>query len=151
MMKTYFPSSSLRKPKSLAAQIRNAERQVLKRQQEVSARASTLIQKIRQQMTAPATLLLAGGIGFIIGELTKRQTPDNRGTTGKSRAAETSPLTTALNLITSVRTLYMTLPIAWIMKSFNQPGASCSRAPKRQSQPVPTASGAVGIRRRPRR
>ncbi|MFZ2168541.1 MAG: hypothetical protein WAW61_02775 [Methylococcaceae bacterium] len=149
MMKAYLPSVS--NPKSLVAQIRDAERQVLNRRQEVGVRASTLIQKIHQQMTAPATLLLAGGIGFIIGELTKRHPPNNRGTTGKSRTAETSPLTTALNLITSVRTLYMALPIAWIMKSFKQPGASGRQAPKWQSQPVPDTFDAVGNRRRPRR
>jgi len=144
MMKDSLPSIS--KSKSLAAQIRDTERQVLQRQQEVSVRASTLIQKIHQQMTAPATLLLAGGIGFIIGELTTHQTPNSRGNADKPRTAETSPLTTALNLITSVRTLYMALPIAWIMKSFNQPGASGRKAPKRQSKPVPAAN-----RRRSRR
>ncbi len=149
MMKAYFPNVS--KPKSLSAQIRDAERQVLKRQQEVGVRTSTLIQKTHQQMTAPATLLLAGGIGFIIGELTKHRTSNSRGTTDKPRAAETSPLMTALNLITSVRTLYMALPIAWIMKSYNQPGAAGHQASKRQPQPVPPAFGAAGNRRRPRR
>jgi hypothetical protein len=134
-MKAYFPI--VNKPKSLAAQIRNAERQVLKRQQEAGVRASTLIQKIHQQMTAPATLLLAGGIGFIIGELTTRQTLNSRGNAYKPGMAETTPLRTALNLITLVRTLYMALPIAWIMKLFNQPGASSGcQTPKQQSQPV---------------
>ncbi len=111
------------KPKSLTAQIRDAERQVLNRQREVGVRAATLVRKIHQQMTAPATLLLAGGIGFIIGELTKRQTSKFRSTADKPRTAETSPLTTALNLITSAHTLYMALPIAWMMKSFHQPDA----------------------------
>jgi len=148
-MKAYFPS--LRKPKSLAAQIRDAERQVLKRQQEVGVRTTTLVRKIHQQITAPATLLMAGSIGFIIGELTKRQTTNSRGTTDKPRATETSPLTTALNLIGSAHTLYMALPIAWIMKSFNQPGASGRQASKRQSRPVPASSSAAGNRRRSRR
>jgi len=145
MMKAFFPSVS--KSKSLAAQIRDAERQVLKRQQEVSVRAFTLIQKIHQQMTAPATLLLAGGIGFIIGELTKRQTTNSRGNADKPRTAETTPLRTALNLMTSFHTLYTALPIAWMIKSFNQPGASGRQAPKRQSKPVPAAAN----RRRSRR
>lgn len=109
--------------KSLTAQIRDAEQQVLIRQRGVGIRAAMLVRKIHQQMTSPATLLLAGGIGFIIGELTKRQTPKFSSTADKSRAAETSPLRTALNLITSVRTLYMALPIAWMMKSFHQQGA----------------------------
>jgi hypothetical protein len=148
-MKTYSPSVS--KPKSLAAQIRDAERQVLKRQQGVGVRTTTLVREIHQQMTAPATLLLAGGIGFIIGELTKRQTTNSRGATDKPRAAETSPLTTALNLIGSAHTLYMALPIAWIMKSFNQPRTSGCQASKRQSRPVPASSSAAGNPRRSRR
>jgi hypothetical protein len=121
MMADYLLNRS--KPKSLTAQIRDAERQVLNRQRRVGVSAATLVRKIHQQMTAPATLLLAGGIGFIIGELTKRQPPKSPGTADKPRADEPSPLTTALNLITSIRTLYMALPIAWMMKSFHQPGA----------------------------
>jgi len=134
MSRTYLPS--VRKSGSLESKISDVERQVLQRQQRVGIRTTTLIQKIHQQMTAPATLLLAGGIGFIMGELTARQTPNSGGNADKPRAAETSPLTTALNLITSVRTLYMALPIAWIMKSFNQPGASGRQASNRQSHPA---------------
>jgi hypothetical protein len=81
-------------------------------------------------------LLLAGGIGFIIGELTKRQTTNNRDTTNKQLTAETTPLRTALNLFTSVHTLYTALPIAWIIKSFHQPGSSGRQATERQSRPV---------------
>jgi hypothetical protein len=139
------------KPKSLTAQIRDAERQVLKRQRGVGVRAATLIRKIHQQMTAPTTLLMAGGIGFIIGELTTRQTPNSRGTADKPRTAETTPLRIALNLMTSVHTLYTALPIAWIIKSFHQPGASGRQAPERQSHQAPTAFGAAASRRRSRR
>ncbi len=126
MMADYLLNRS--KPKSLTAQIRDAERQVLNHQRRVSVSAATLVRKIHQQMTAPATLLLAGGIGFIIGELTKRQPPKSPGTADKPRAAETSPLTTALNLIASIRTLYMALPIAWMMKSFHHRDAVRSSA-----------------------
>jgi len=73
-------------------------------QQGVGVRAATLIKKIHQEITAPSTLLLAGGIGFIIGELTKPQTTNIRDTANKQSATETSPLRTALNLITSVHT-----------------------------------------------
>jgi hypothetical protein len=136
MIKAYF--SGVSKPRSLESQIRDVERQVLQRQQKVGIRTTRLVQKIHQQLTAPTTLLLAGGIGFIMGELTARRTrtPDSRGNTDKPQVAVTSPLTTALNLITSVRTLYMALPIAWIMKSFNQPGAQGRQAPNRQSHPA---------------
>ncbi|MGZ8223300.1 MAG: hypothetical protein ACXWT0_16795, partial [Methylobacter sp.] len=82
------------RPKSLTAQIRDAERQVLNRQRGIGVRTATLVRKTHQQMTAPESLLLAGGIGFIIGELTKRQTLKVRSTADKPRAAETTPLRT---------------------------------------------------------
>ena len=141
MIKTYFLNRS--KSKSLTAKIRDAERKVLNSQRRVGVRTATLIRNIHQQMTAPATLLLAGGIGFIIGELTKRQTTNNRDATNKQRTAETMPLRTALNLFTSVHILYTALPIAWIIKSFHQPGSSGRQATERQSRPV-----AAGNRRR---
>jgi hypothetical protein len=144
--------SSVSKSTSLTAQIRVAEQKILIRHRGAGVRATILIKKIHQEMTAPSTLLLAGGIGFIIGELTKRQTNNSRGTTDKPRAIEeTSPLTTALNLIASAHTLYMALPIVWIMKSFNQPRTSGCQASKQQSRPVPTSSSAADNPRRPRR
>ena len=149
MIKTYL--SSVSKSKSLTAQIREAEQQIVIRQQGVGVRSATLVKKIHQQMTAPSTLLLAVGIGFIIGELTKRQTPNNLGTADKQRATETSPLRTALNLMTSVHTLYTALPIAWMIKSFHLQGTSGSQACEQQAQPEPTAPGVAGNRRRSRR
>lgn len=128
--------------RSLTSQIKDAEWQVLTRQRDVDLRAATLVHKIHQQMTAPATLLLAGGIGFIIGELTKRQTHKSRGTADKPHAAATTPLRTALNLMASVQTLYTALPIAWMMKSYYQPGA------KRQFHQVAATSGVAGSNRR---
>jgi len=145
MMAACLPNRS--KSKSLTAQIRDAEQQVLNRQQGVGVRTAALVRKIHQQMTAPATLLLAGGIGFILGELTKRQPATFHGTADEPRPAETTPLRTALNLLTSARTLYTALPLAWIMKSSRTPGAP-RQAPKRRSRPV-AASGAS--RRRSRR
>jgi hypothetical protein len=132
MMKT-----CLSKSKSLEAQINDMEQLALIRQRKVSVRTTILIGKIHQQMTTPTTLLLAGGIGFIIGELTKRRTPGNGSDTKQSMTAETSPLTTALNLIASAHTLYMALPVAWIMKTFNQSRAPSNRqAPNQQAHPV---------------
>jgi len=141
MMKAYTLNRS--KSKSLTAQIRDAEQQILTRQRGVGIRADTLIKKVHQQMTAPSTLLLTVGIGFIIGELTKRQTTNNRGIANKQRTTETSPLMTALNLMTSVHTLYTALPIAWMMKSFYQPGSSDRQATERQARTV-VAAGNCG-------
>lgn len=136
--------------KSLTAQIKDAERQVLDRQQKIGIRTTILIRKIHQQMTAPATLLMAGGIGFIFGELTKCQTYKARGTIDKTHAAGTTPLKIALNLMTSAQTLYAALPLAWIIKSYFQPGGAAGQAPKYHPHPIAT-SGATGVRRRSRR
>jgi hypothetical protein len=121
-MKAFF--SSVSASKSLTAKIRGAEKQILIRQQGVGVRATTLIKKIHQEITAPSTLLLVVGIGFIIGELTKRQTTNNRNTANKQCTIETSPLKTAVNLLISVHTLYSALPIAWMIKSLRQPRTS---------------------------
>ena len=118
MIKAYLLKRS--KSKSLRAQIRAAERELLNRQQRVGVRTATLVRNIHQKVTAPATLLLAGGIGFILGELTQRQTAKSRGAADKVRTTETTPLRTGLNLITSIHTLYTALPLAWMMKSFHQ-------------------------------
>ncbi|MDD1625002.1 MAG: hypothetical protein LUO94_09610 [Methylococcaceae bacterium] len=149
MIRVYV--SSVSKSRSLTAQIRAVEQQIVIRQQGVGVRTATLIKKIHQEITAPSTLLLAGGIGFIIGELTKRPTTNIRDTADKQNTTETSPLRTALNLLTSMHTLYTALPIAWMLKSFQKPRGSSRQVPERRSQPVPAASGAVSNRRRSRR
>jgi len=131
----------------LTDQIKDAEWQVLKRQQAIDFRTTTLVRKIYQELTDPASLLLASGIGFIIGEITKRQTPKVRGTIDKAQSTGAGPLGIALNLLTSARTLYTALPLAWIMKSRHRPGTS-TQAPRRKSHSVPT-SGATQSRRRP--
>lgn len=110
-------------PTSLSVKIKDAERQVLNRQRKIGVGTDTLVRKTQQQMTTPVSLLLASGIGFILGELTKRETSKIRGTTDKPRV-EASPLTTALNLVSSIQTLYTALPIVWMMKTFYQPGSS---------------------------
>jgi hypothetical protein len=123
------------KIKSLSTQIRDAEQGVMNRQQRVSIHNATLIRTIHQKLTAPTTLLMAGGIGFLIGELTQRPTHNSDSTVNKPRPADTSPLRTALNLITSVYTLYKALPLAWIIKSHHQLGTS-GLTPKRQFHPT---------------
>ena len=125
------------KSKSLTAQIREAEQQIVIREQGLGVNAATLIKKIQHKITAPSTLLLTFGFGYIIGELTKRQTTNNRGATaGKQRTTGTSPLKTALNLMTTAHTLYRALPITWKVRFFGKPGTSSRQAPERQARPV---------------
>ena len=126
------------------------ERELLNRQQRTGVRTATLVRKIQQQMTAPATLLLAGGIGFILGELTQCQTAKPRGALEEPRASEAIPLRTALNLMTLVHTLYTALPLAWMMKFFHQPDVP-GQVSERQIQQVAASSGAAESRRRSRR
>ena len=136
------------KAQVLTDQIKNAEWLVLTRQQVIDFRTSVLVRKLCRQMTEPSSLLLAGGIGFIIGEITKRSPTKARGAVAKVGGSEISPLKVALNLLMSVRTLYTALPLAWIMKSRYQPGASAPTSQQKfQSVPV---SGALHNRRRRR-
>jgi hypothetical protein len=88
---------------------------------------------MRQQMNTPTTFLIAGGVGFLLGELTKRELPKAPSSAYKSHAVETSPLRTALSLVTSIQTLYTALPLAWMIKTFNQPATPAS---KQQNHPT---------------
>lgn len=117
-MKVFF--LTWRKSNSLSSQIGELERQVSAHRQAIPIHSDSLVRKIRLQMTAPGTLLLTSGIGFVFGELTQRQPPQSSDSADNSKAAKTSPLITALNLITTARTLYMALPIAWLLKSSKQ-------------------------------
>ena len=132
--------SSAIKSTSLAAQIRDTEQKILIRHRGVGVSATTLIKKIHQEMTAPSTLLLAGGIGFIIGELTKRQTTNSPDATNKQSTVQISPIKTALNLITLMHSLYIALPVSWKSKLFHQLCASGRQAPERQNQPTSAAN-----------
>jgi hypothetical protein len=133
MMAAYVLTEN--KPLSLTARIRGAERQIVIRQRRVDVRAADAVRTIQRQLTAPASLLLAGGVGFIIGELTKRRVSKLPGTADKTDAGATTPLKTALNLITSVHTLYTALPVAWMMKSLHQAGTA-EQPPAGQFRPA---------------
>ncbi len=127
-------------PTSLSAQIKDAEQQVLNRKRKIGIDTTALVQKMQQQMLAPSTFLLAGGVGFLIGEITKRKPSKIRDTTDKPHAVETSPLKTALSLVTSIQTLYTALPLAWIINTFQQPSTS-SQTTNPRTQPLTAAPG----------
>jgi hypothetical protein len=127
-------------PTSLSVQIKAAEQQVLNRKRKIGIGTTALVQKMQQQMLAPSTFLLAGGVGFLIGEITKREPSKIPGITDKPHAVEPSPLKTALSLVTSIQTLYTALPLAWIIKTFQQSGTS-SQTTRPRTQPLTAASG----------
>lgn len=138
----------------LEDQIKDAQWQVVKHHQAVDYRTNVLVRNIYRQLTDPASLLLAGGIGFIIGELTKRRPSSSRSTADKAhgtRTETTSPLKVALNLLTSAQTLYTALPLAWLVKSRrHQPGTS-AQAAKTKSHSVPTSTATLNRRKYNRR
>jgi hypothetical protein len=106
-------------PRTLNAQIKQAECQVALRQQRVGVRAATLARQIGHDLTTPTSLLLAGGVGFGLGELTRRSTPSCPETNGPPAGAETTPLQTALDMLLSARRLYVSLaPLVWIVASW---------------------------------
>ncbi|MGD0959371.1 MAG: hypothetical protein ABSB19_06160 [Methylomonas sp.] len=105
------------KPNSLNARIRQAERRRLQSQRRLSDSGNRLYQHLRQRMTAPATLWLGGGIGFMFGELTKSQTFNTCKSNEQSIVTETSALNLALNFITFIHNLYIALPLVLIIKS----------------------------------
>ena len=125
------------KSRSLSAQISKTEQQIFKQQGRVRIQTTRLISKLYQQLTAPATLVLAGSIGFIFGELTKGSNSKICSTAEKQSVAKASPLTIALKLLASAQTLFTALPLAWIMKSFENHDMS-SQA--QQGQALPSMS-----------
>ena len=92
------------KPAPLTVQVMHAERQVLNRHRQVSNRAWLLGQNIRTKISSPATLLIAGGVGFAIGIIPKRKAAAV-GSTKRRPGSTTTMYTRALKLIALARTL----------------------------------------------
>jgi hypothetical protein len=89
-------------------------------------------------MTSPTSLLLAGGIGFLTGELTRPRPSPPVGTADTPSVAAKTPLKTAISLIASAHALYTALPVAWLMKSARH-SARSDRPPE---APCPPATAA---------
>jgi hypothetical protein len=129
------------KNKSLKAQIKDAEQELFKHQQKFDVQSKKLIRDIYRQIT-PATPLLAAGIGFIIGELTRR--PQSRGVPGKRRDTAATVWKTALNLMTALQTLNTAWPLDLVLKRVSQPDASrqTCKQPLNRVNAAPRADGA---------
>ena len=99
------------KPASLSVQVMHAERQVLDRRRLVIVRASALGRTLRRQMSSPAILLWAGGLGFAAAEFTRRKASlpgDHRG----PRGSPNKLFGKAMKFIALVRTLSRFVPPA---------------------------------------
>lgn len=93
-------------PASLMAQITDTERKILDQRRSVRLHASMLDRNIRKRLTSPAMLLLAAGVGFIAGKLTKRQAGQRKEGSrdiGGSPAPDNNFLETVLKVVSLVR------------------------------------------------
>jgi hypothetical protein len=115
-------SKNLHKPYSLNARIHEVERQLVHDRHNVKIRRTRIVNAIRLQITAPSSLLLSAGIGFIIGELTwkPKMSKSYGGAQTPLRTAENMPLVSTLKLLVSIHTLYKTLPVNWLKKTFQE-------------------------------
>ncbi len=105
------------KSKVLLTQIEATEYLILQRRRRIDARTVILVNKVNKRIANPTTLLMAIGIGFLIAEFTKCANTKAVGATDNPSTNDSSPLKIAFNLLMSARTLYMALPVAWVMKA----------------------------------
>lgn len=99
------------KPAPLSLRVTLAEQRVLTRRRNVSTRLSVLHQTLRREMGTPRALLWAGGLGFAVGEFTRR--PTRAPVKGKRPPAP--PITLidrVMKLVALVRTLSSVFPPA---------------------------------------
>ena len=101
------------KPAPLSVRVTLAEQRVLARRQMVRTRIALLGQALRSQLSSPAALLWAGGLGFAAAEFTRR--PIRASGKAERPRAPPAPATLidrVLKLMTFVRTLSSVFPAA---------------------------------------
>ena len=97
---------------SLTAQISEAERRLQDRRRLVGFRGVALRRTVQEWMTEPTVLLWAGGMGFLVGELTKRQAPKPQGLSPSPNPGHSvfDTARTVIALATLARPLFSALP-----------------------------------------
>ena len=97
---------------SLTAQIIDAERRLQSRRRLVGVRGVALRRTVQEWMTKPTMLLWAGGMGFLIGELTQRHTPKPQGSDPSPNPGHPffDTARTVIALATLARPLFSALP-----------------------------------------
>jgi hypothetical protein len=124
-------ATNLRSPRtltpSLTVQIGEAERRLQNRRRLVGVRGVALRRQMHEWITDPTVLLRAGGIGFLIGELTWRPTPKPQGSDPSPNPGHPffDTARTVITLVTLARPLFSALPGA----KTNRPSASDAPAP----------------------
>lgn len=102
--------------RSLAEQIADTERRILERRRSIHTRQALMAQHVRQQITSPALLLLAGCLGFIVGELTRGERKS--ALDDKSTPAASPLLQVAENVVELVRPIFLA-EFGKIMQAFS--------------------------------
>lgn len=133
---------------SLTAQISDAERRLQNRRRLVGVRGVALRRTVQEWMAEPTVLLWAGGMGFLVGELTKRQTPKPQGSSPLPNTGHTffDTARTVIALATLARPLFSALPGARTKRPPASDAQTEAAAPLTQSAD-PAAS--PGSARRP--
>ena len=99
------------KPAPLSVRVTHAEQRVLARRQIVRTRIALLGQTLRSQLSSPAALLWAGGLGFAAAEFARRPIRVS-GNAEPPRAPPVTLIDRVLKLVTFVRTLSSVFPAA---------------------------------------
>jgi hypothetical protein len=106
------------KLKVLDLQIHAAEQQLVRRKLSVTKNSSRLLYHLQQRITEPASLLLAGGVGFMFAELTQRQLLKTCNSINRNKRKETTILSIVQSCIALMHELYAALPLILIAKSY---------------------------------
>ena len=116
---------------SLTAQIIDAERRLQSRRRLVGVRGVALRRTVQEWMTKPTMLLWAGGMGFLIGELTQRHTPRPQGSDPSPNPGHPffDAARTVVTLATLARPLFSVLPGAQTQRHSSSDAAAQSPAP----------------------
>lgn len=107
------------KAASLNRQIKAAELQALTGKQHVDDAATRFMDVLHRQITAPVSLWLAGGTGFVIGEVTQQATFHSQDDSEKTQPHPSkSALSILFQIMTSAHSLCTLLPLTWMIRLF---------------------------------
>jgi hypothetical protein len=105
----------------LEGQIMRAELRFQDRRRRIRAGADKLERDVRRQLTSPCALLLAGGLGFVAGDLAARDCSD-------SRLPGSDFFTRAVSIIAVVRSLLTSI------QAMQRPAVECDGASGKQER-----------------
>ncbi|MGA7982374.1 MAG: hypothetical protein WCA32_19400 [Chromatiaceae bacterium] len=131
---------------SLTVQIGEAERRLQNRRRLVGVRGVALRRALHQWMTDPTVLLWAGGMGFLIGELTQRHTPKPQGSDPSPNPGHPffDSARTVMTLVTLARPLFSMLPGAKTQHPSASDAAAQAPAPPERTRATPSGDADEG-------